>query len=72
MPWLKWLTPQRQYGLTLALLLVLSQFVAFMVEEYTQFKAQEIGAKAMNTLGGLVYLKQLKVSPSTNKDFKSG
>ena len=56
----------------MALGLVLSQFIAFMIEENTWFWAQSIGAKAMNTLGGLVYLKQLKLSPATNKEFNSG
>lgn len=57
--WLEWLTPEKQYGLFLAILLVATQFIAFMIEENAWFWAQQIGARAMNTLGGFIYEKQL-------------
>lgn len=70
--WLTWLTPQVQYGIAVALVLVLTQFVAYIIEENSWFWQQRIGAKAMNTLGGFIYEKQLQVSPATNKKFNSG
>ena len=70
--WLEWLTPEQQYGFTLALLLVLSQLTGYIIQENCWFWTQQIGAKAMNALSGMIYQKTLRISQATNKEFRSG
>mmetsp|Transcript_17853 Transcript_17853/g.30300 ORF Transcript_17853/g.30300 Transcript_17853/m.30300 type:complete len:578 (+) Transcript_17853:575-2308(+) len=70
--WLSLLTPEKQYGLTLSLILVLTQAVSYLLSEQIQFKQSMIGSKSTNALVGLIYEKQFRISSATNKLFKQG
>ena len=50
-------TGDRQYGIILAIVLVLSQGFAYILLENINFRQQMIGAKTTNSLIGLVYYK---------------
>lgn len=69
---MRFLTPGKQYGIMLAFSLVLSQGFAYLLAENISFRQQMIGAKTTNSLIGLVYQKQLRVSAATNKEFVHG
>lgn len=58
--------------MTLAMLLVFTQGFAYILAENINFKQNMIGTKSTNALIGLIYQKQLKVSPATNKTFTNG
>lgn len=67
--WLSWLTRDLQYGLTLVMILNLSQLLSYIIQENIWFWQQVLGAKSTNALIGLIYRKQLSVSLATNKLF---
>lgn len=50
-------TPEAQYGITLALLLILSQAISFILSENITFKQAFLGTKSTNALIGFVYEK---------------
>lgn len=54
---LEWLTQEMQYGMALALCLVVSQGIAYVLAENTSYRQQMIGAKSTNALIGLIYDK---------------
>ena len=70
--WLGFLTPERQYGLTLALIFTLIQSGTYFISENVMFEQSMLGCKATNALIGLIYDKQFKISAATNKQFKQG
>jgi len=70
--WLAWLTPERQYGVSLALLLVATQGTGYILSENIGFKQSFVGSKSTNALIALIYEKQLKLSTATNKVFSQG
>lgn len=70
--WMKWLTTQRQYGLSLGLCLLLTQLCKFIIDENVMFATQMFGGTATNALIGLIYEKQTKIYPSNGGGFTSG
>ena len=68
--WLKFLDQEKQYGLTLAMALVISQGVCFLGAEYASFIQDMFGAKQKEALVGLIYEKQFRISSATNKQFQ--
>lgn len=50
-------TPEAQYGITLALLLILSQAVSFVLSENITYKQAFLGTKSTNALIGFIYEK---------------
>lgn len=70
--WLYWLTPQRQYGLSLGLLLLFSQFFKFIIDENVTYANQMFAGKSSNALIGLIYEKQTRIYPSNGAGFTSG
>ena len=61
-----------QYGITLALILVVSQGLSYILQENINFKQNLLGAKSTNALIALIYEKQLRISAATNKNFSNG
>lgn len=55
--WLHVLTPEKQYGITLALLLVFTQGLGYILSENITFTQNLIGVKSTNALVGLIYDK---------------
>jgi hypothetical protein len=58
--------------MSLGLLLVFAQGLSCILAENIDFKQNMIGAKSTNAVIALIYDKQLKLSPATNKDFTQG
>ena len=50
-----WLTQDKQYGLCVAMILVFSQTIRYIIDENTQYGQNILGAKASGALIGLVY-----------------
>lgn len=67
-----WLTRERQYGLSLGLILLLSQLFKFVIDENVTFACQMFAAKSSNALIGLIYEKQTRIYPSNGAGFTSG
>ena len=67
-----WATPDVQYGMTLAVVFVLSQMVQFFLQEYAWFNMQILTAHMTNSVIGMVYKKQLRISDASNKHFDNG
>ncbi len=63
-------TPEKQYGLTLAMLYVMTQSSHYILGQFNSFKNSRMSSKSYNSLVGLIYQKQLRLSAATNKDFK--
>ena len=61
-----------EYGLFSVLLLVLSSGVTFIVEEHITFSQEITSNFICNAVVGLIYEKTLRLSPASNKKFKSG
>lgn len=61
-----------EYGLFLVLLLVVSQGITFIVEEHITFSQEITSNFICNAVVGLIYEKTLRLSPASNKKFKSG
>lgn len=70
--WAAAFTPSKQYGVGLAALLLLTQGLSYILAENITFSQETIGVKTTNALIGLIYEKQLKLSPATNKEFSQG
>lgn len=70
--WFEYLTPERQYGMSLALILVATQGTSYLLSENIGFKQSFVGSKSTNALIALIYEKQFKLSPATNKVFSQG
>lgn len=55
--WMKWLTTERQYGLSLGLCLLLTQFFKFMIDENVTYANAMFAGRSSNALIGLIYEK---------------
>lgn len=56
----------------MALVLVSTQAISYMIKENVSFLQQMIGVNSTNALIGLIYEKQLRMSSATNKKFTTG
>lgn len=55
----EWLTQEKQYGFSLALTLVFTQALSFIILENVSYQQRMIGVNSTNALIGLIYEKQL-------------
>ena len=62
----------KQYGMFLVAILVLSQGITYFVQEHISYEQNMKSSLISNTLVGMIQEKCLKLSPATNKRFKSG
>lgn len=69
---MRWLTQQKQYGLTLGFCLLVSLFFKFLIDENLDYATYMVGAHSSNGLIGLIYEKQTKIYPSNGSGFTSG
>lgn len=55
--WLSWLDADRQFGLSIAMAIVLTQALTYVVQETVSFRQALIGCQSCNALIGLIYKK---------------
>ena len=66
----KLLSPERQYGLSVVGVLVLTQGFRYILDENVQYSQKVLGSKASNGLVAMIYEKYLRCYPSS--DFAAG
>ena len=61
-----------EYGLFLVLLLILSQGLNYLMAEHIKYRETIVSTLSSNSLIAMIYKKSLRLSPATNRRFKSG
>ena len=66
------LSRDSEYGLLLVLALIFSQGFTYILSEHISYRKSVTSVRLSNALIAIIYDKILKLSPATNKKFKSG
>ena len=61
-----------EYGLSLVVVLVFTQGLNYIISEHITYMQNMTGTVTSSALVGLIFEKTLRLSPATNKKFKSG